>query len=57
MHGAGAPFDNLSADSFIAAMDRALQMEPSDLAGIADALQLRHNWPAVAERVVAALRS
>ena len=57
MRGAGAPFDNTSLESFVAAMRHALHMEPADLNGVARSLLSRHNWSAVADRVIDALRS
>jgi glycosyltransferase involved in cell wall biosynthesis len=57
MGGAGAPFENASCDSFIAAMNKALHMQPWELAASAQHLRRQHNWPAVADRVVAALKT
>jgi glycosyltransferase involved in cell wall biosynthesis len=56
LHGAGAPFENTSFDSFVAAMKKALQMQPSELASVAHRLQMRHNWSAVADRIIGALK-
>jgi glycosyltransferase involved in cell wall biosynthesis len=55
MHGAGAPFDTRSYDSFDAAMTAALDADPADLGAAARDLLARHNWNAVAQRVVSAL--
>jgi glycosyltransferase involved in cell wall biosynthesis len=57
MRGAGAPFDNTSFESFGAAMRNALQMQPPELANAAQCLLLRHNWSAVADRIIGALNS
>lgn len=55
MGGAGAPFDNDSADSFADAMRIAVQMSPAQLNTVAESLLARHNWPQVADRIVGAL--
>ena len=55
MRGAGAPFENGSYESFAEAMALALRMPQSEVAGLAQCLLSRHNWTAVADRVVAAL--
>jgi glycosyltransferase involved in cell wall biosynthesis len=57
MDGAGAPFENTSFDSFVAAMKKALEMQPPELAGVAHLLHMRHNWSAVADRIIGALKS
>jgi len=56
MRGAGAPFENTSFESFVAAMRHALQMPPPELASAAHCLLLRHNWTAVADRIIGALK-
>jgi glycosyltransferase involved in cell wall biosynthesis len=57
MDGSGAPFENTSFDSFVAAMNKALQMQPPELSNVAHRLQMRHNWSAVADRIIGALKS
>jgi glycosyltransferase involved in cell wall biosynthesis len=57
MRGAGAPFENTSLESFVAAMRTALQMQPPELASAAQSLLLRHNWSTVADRIIGALKS
>jgi glycosyltransferase involved in cell wall biosynthesis len=57
MQGAGAPFENTSFESFVAAMKKALQIQPGELASVAHRLQTRHNWSAVADRIIGALKS
>jgi hypothetical protein len=57
MRGAGAPFENTSFESFVAAMKNAFQMHPAELAGAAHCLLLRHNWSAVADRIICGLKS
>lgn len=55
MAGAGAPFENGSFESFADAMRNALRKEPAELANAAESLLLRHNWSAVADRILGAL--
>jgi len=55
MNGCGAPFENASYESFAAALSHALDTRPEQLRMWADDLLLRHNWNAVADRIVAAL--
>ena len=57
MRGAGAPFENSSFESFTVAIDRALQISPEELSSTAESLLSRHNWPAVADRIVRGLTS
>jgi glycosyltransferase involved in cell wall biosynthesis len=57
MGGGGAPFENDSNESFADAMSRALRMPADDLASLGDCLLARHNWTAVADRIVGALVS
>jgi glycosyltransferase involved in cell wall biosynthesis len=57
MRGAGAPFENTSFESFAAAMRNALQMSPLELVSVAQRLLLRHNWCAVADRIIGTLTS
>jgi hypothetical protein len=57
MDGAGAPFENTSCESFVSAMNKALQTQPQELANAARHLEMRHNWSAVANRVIGALKS
>jgi len=57
MRGAGAAFENDSYTSFAQAMNRALELPPEEIASLGRSLLARHNWPAVAARVVAALQS
>ena len=57
MNDAGAPFENASFDSFASAMNKALHMQPAELASVAHSLRTRHNWSAVADRVIAALNA
>jgi hypothetical protein len=57
MEGRGAPFENTSFESFVAAMNKGLQMQPPELASAAHWLQTRHNWSAVADRIIGALKS
>jgi hypothetical protein len=57
MGGEGAPFDNISFESFVAAMIKALGTQPSELEAMADRLRARHNWTAVGDRIVTALTS
>ncbi|MBI5384672.1 MAG: glycosyltransferase [Verrucomicrobia bacterium] len=52
MGDAGQAFSNDSADSFVAAMDRALSTPPETIAGWSRELLARHNWPAVTRRIV-----
>jgi glycosyltransferase involved in cell wall biosynthesis len=55
MQGAGAPFDTHSYDSFEAALTAALDADQAALRSVARDLLARHNWNAVAQRVVTAL--
>jgi glycosyltransferase involved in cell wall biosynthesis len=55
MGNCGYSFENASYESFAAALQRALEVDPVTLQKWADALASRHNWQAVADRVVAAL--
>jgi glycosyltransferase involved in cell wall biosynthesis len=55
MNDCGAPFENASYESFAAALDRALRTRPEQLLIWADGLLVRHNWNAVANRIVTAL--
>jgi glycosyltransferase involved in cell wall biosynthesis len=57
MDGAGAPFENTSFESFVAAMNKALRMEGAALADVAQSLYRRHNWSAVADRIIGALNA
>jgi len=57
MSGSGAPFENTSFESFVTAMNKALHMQPRELSNIARQLQMRHNWSAVADRIIEALKS
>lgn len=57
MQGAGCPFMNDEEDSFIAAMNRAMEVDAERVAQWATELKTRHNWSLVADRVVARLRS
>jgi hypothetical protein len=56
MRGLGAPFDNSSFDSFVAAMRIAFKMPPAELTSAAQSLLLRHNWAAVTDRIIGALK-
>jgi glycosyltransferase involved in cell wall biosynthesis len=55
MSGCGCPFDNADYESFAAALRRALATTPAQLRVWADQLLTRHNWNAVADRILAAL--
>ena len=55
MAGCGAPFANASYESFAAALRCALATRPQQLRIWADELLARHNWDAVAGRIVVAL--
>ncbi len=55
MAGAGYPFSNGSADSFIAALDRALEAGPGELAAWRDGLLKRHSWTSVCSKVIEGL--
>ena len=55
MAGAGFPFSNADAESFAAALDRALEASPGGLAAWRDEALKRHSWSAVCSRVVAGL--
>jgi glycosyltransferase involved in cell wall biosynthesis len=57
MEDAGAPFENASLDSFVSAMKTALEMQPSEIADVAQSLRRRHNWSAVADRIIGALNA
>jgi hypothetical protein len=57
MRGIGAPFQNSSTESFVAAMTKALSMSRSELETAALSLKSRHNWSSVADRITAALLS
>jgi glycosyltransferase involved in cell wall biosynthesis len=53
----GFPFDNSSYESFAAALRQALVTPPDQIHAWADQLLARHNWKAVANRVLTALNS
>jgi glycosyltransferase involved in cell wall biosynthesis len=55
MDDAGAPFEITSFESFVAAMNKALRIEPQELASVAGSLRRRHNWSAVGDRIIGAL--
>lgn len=55
MGDCGCPFDNSNYESFAAALRRALTITPEQLRLWAGQLLARHNWNAVADRIVAAL--
>jgi len=52
MNDAGCPFSNESEESFVAAMEHALQVPPEAIRGWSAALMSRHNWPAVTRKIV-----
>lgn len=56
MAGAGSPFENSSADSFMAAMRKAFDTTPVELERWSAELLRRHDWKAVAIRTVTALQ-
>jgi glycosyltransferase involved in cell wall biosynthesis len=53
--GAGFPFDNVSYDSFSAALDHALACPRPQIESWSRALAQRHTWARVAERIALAL--
>jgi alpha-1,3-rhamnosyl/mannosyltransferase len=55
MGEAGLPFENTDYESFRQAMNRAVSMPPEVIQGWSEGLLKRHQWSAVAERVVDAL--
>jgi glycosyltransferase involved in cell wall biosynthesis len=55
MSGCGCPFANADCQSFAAALRRAQAVHPAQLRAWADELLARHNWDAVAGRMVSAL--
>jgi glycosyltransferase involved in cell wall biosynthesis len=55
MCGCGCAFDNSSHESFTAALQRALATTPEQLRVWGDELLSRHNWNAVADRILPAL--
>ena len=57
MRGAGAPFENTSVESFLAAVKKALEMHAADLASAGQCLLLRHKWSAVTDRIIGALKA
>jgi ADP-heptose:LPS heptosyltransferase len=52
MDDAGCAFSNESEDSFVAAMEQALQVSSETIRGWSAALMSRHNWPAVTRKIV-----
>jgi glycosyltransferase involved in cell wall biosynthesis len=52
MNDAGCAFENDSENSFITAMDRALQAPQEAIRDWSEALMSRHNWPTVTRRIV-----
>jgi len=56
MDGAGCSFSNQSYDTFSKALTQALAVAPSQIEAWAMELLRRHNWDAVAERVVSGLQ-
>jgi glycosyltransferase involved in cell wall biosynthesis len=57
MGGCGCPFDNADYQSFASAFRRALATTPEQLRVWADTLLARHDWNAVADRILAALEA
>jgi len=57
MGGAGCAFANSSAESFFAAMEKALATTPRTLQLWSEHLLGKHNWPAVTEKIVGGLLS
>ena len=56
MGGAGCGFANDDYESFARALNRAREISAEQLACWAVELLARHNWDAVAERIVAGLQ-
>ncbi|MBI3877962.1 MAG: hypothetical protein HY300_18710 [Verrucomicrobia bacterium] len=57
MEGRGCAFGNDDYESFAAALNRALSTPPEQIARWGEELLERHNWSAVAERVIAGLQT
>lgn len=57
MAGRGCPFSNGDYETFSAAMEHALMLDPAQLRDWGDELVARHNWSDTAGRVVNALLS
>lgn len=55
MAGVGCPFSNGSADSFAAALDRAMEVAPDTLISWRNELLKRHSWPRVCSKVIEGL--
>jgi len=55
MGDCGCPFDNADYGSFAAALQRSLTIDPAEIQTWAKALSARHDWDAIADRVVTAL--
>lgn len=57
MGDCGYSFNNISYESFWAALDSALKCPPQQIAAWADTLLARHNWTRVLDRFVAGLQA
>ena len=53
--GAGCPFTNGDYQSFVAAMQRAISVTPTQIHIWSEELIARHNWGSVVDRILAAL--
>jgi glycosyltransferase involved in cell wall biosynthesis len=57
MGDCGCSFDNSNYESFAVALRRALSTPPEQLQSWANHLLARHNWAAVADKILSALAS